>query len=111
MPSIVLMKKTKVNQWSSSFTLVFVNWDSAFDGHRYCDEGVNEPDLTNENRWFQGNNLFTQPQDPWSANATAVQYLDWAQQAYAANPDLVLSDMYANRFQVAGGKINRTDVG
>ncbi len=91
--------------------VVFVDWDSAFAGHRYCDEGIDEPDLTNENRWFQENNLFTRDQDPWSANAIAVQYLDWAQQAYTANPDLVLSSMYANGFQVAGGKINPTDVG
>ena len=91
--------------------VVFVNFDSAFAGHRYCDEGIDEPDLKNGNRWFQENGSFTRDQDPWSGNAIAVQYLDWAQQAYTANPDLVLSTMYANGFQVAGGKINPTDVG
>lgn len=40
-----------------------------------------------------------------------MQYLDWAQQAYAANPDVVLSDMNATAFQVTSGKINPTDVG
>ncbi len=32
--------------------VVFVNYDAAFEGHRFCEEGVIEPDNQNPNIWF-----------------------------------------------------------
>jgi hypothetical protein len=31
---------------------IFVDYDDAFDGHRFCEEGVTEPDYTREDTWF-----------------------------------------------------------
>ncbi|KAL8653408.1 MAG: hypothetical protein Q9226_003859, partial [Calogaya cf. arnoldii] len=35
-------------QWG----VVYVDYDSKFEGHRYCEEGVTEPDPNNPNTWF-----------------------------------------------------------
>jgi hypothetical protein len=42
------------NNWhaTTSPRVIFVNPDSAFDGHRFCEEGVVEPDGNNPNTWF-----------------------------------------------------------
>lgn len=53
MPSIAPARRIKGQ------SMVFLNWVSAFEGHRYCDVGFDEPDLTHKKRTFQDNILFS----------------------------------------------------
>lgn len=48
------IRKT-VDSINSKFTkdkLVFVDYDDEFDGHRFCEEGVVEPDYERQDSWF-----------------------------------------------------------
>lgn len=42
----------EVNRRFASPKVFFVDFDAAFDGHRFCEEGVEEPDYTRNETWF-----------------------------------------------------------
>lgn len=93
--------------------VVFVNYNDAFGGHRYCDVGLTEPDPgeTQEERWFQENWLFKQNSVPFSGNAIAVDYQSAAQSYLSATPTAVLSPTFETAFSIADGKIDITGSG
>ncbi|KAI0180856.1 SGNH hydrolase [Hypoxylon sp. FL1284] len=41
-----------VNAGFTSDKLLFVDYDAAFDGHRFCEDGVAEPDYDRDDTWF-----------------------------------------------------------
>ncbi|KAI0841696.1 SGNH hydrolase [Hypoxylon sp. FL0890] len=59
MNAMVLTVNAKIRQTvelvNSRFTkdkVIFVDYDSEFDGHRFCEEGVQEPDYGRTDTWF-----------------------------------------------------------
>ncbi|KAI1769198.1 SGNH hydrolase [Hypoxylon sp. FL1150] len=42
----------KINSRFTKDKLVFVDYDEGFDGHRFCEEGVKEPDYGRADTWF-----------------------------------------------------------
>ncbi|CAF9919227.1 MAG: hypothetical protein HETSPECPRED_003979 [Heterodermia speciosa] len=79
--------------------VVFVDYSPSFAGHRYCDEGIPEPDPTGSNpqRWFQENWLF-KPHAPYvfSGDAIATMYQSWAQTALDTDPSLQIAGLSGN---------------
>ncbi|KAI1200433.1 SGNH hydrolase [Nemania serpens] len=59
MNALVLAVNTKIQMTidiiNSNFTkdrVIFVNYDAAFDGHRFCEPNVTEPDYNRTDTWF-----------------------------------------------------------
>ncbi|OTB04954.1 hypothetical protein M426DRAFT_11045 [Hypoxylon sp. CI-4A] len=98
------IRKT-VEQINSKFTkdkVIFVDYDEEFDGHRFCEEGVKEPDYGRMDTWFflvggqdnardgaqskHASDLDTLPPssrlvDPWSCLEPAQRSGDWGELA------------------------------
>lgn len=106
-----------INTINEAFTeprVLFVNYDDAFDGHRFCEPTVVEPDYMRNDTWFflvggEDNDGSTMPHDPLPPNSTLVdpntcltaaeKSGDWGQQALCFmalaakdNPDLQTRD-------------------
>lgn len=103
----------RANEGDQRKPVVFVNYNDAFEDHRYCDVGLTEPDPgeTQEERWFQENWLFKQNSDPYSGNAIALDYQSAAESYLSATPTAVLSPTFQAAFGIANGKIDITGSG
>ncbi|KAL8791624.1 MAG: hypothetical protein Q9195_005773 [Heterodermia aff. obscurata] len=90
---------SRANDHDLRAPVVFVDYSPSFAGHRYCDDGIPEPDPSGSNaqRWFQENWLF-KPHAPYtfSGDAIATMYQSWAQTALAADPSLQISGLSSN---------------
>lgn len=73
--------------------VVFVDYSSAFNGHRYCEEGVTEPDPNNGNTWFfewetTDTTTIQATADQYPEGSIERQYADWIAQQRAEDGSL-----------------------
>ncbi len=78
---------------------VFVDISPSFNTHRYCDIGIDEPDLNNDMRWFQENWLFEQ-HTPYSGNNISNQYQTWAAQQVQSDPSYRVSNQFVSELSI-----------
>ena len=88
--------------------IIFVDYDDLYGGHRYCDVGIKEPDLEDENRWFQENWLFEQ-HAPYSGANDSQTFLNAANSALQSNSSLRLSTYWTNITGIKGGQVSVSD--
>lgn len=103
-----------INEAFTEPRVLFVDYDDAFDGHRFCEPNVVEPDYMRNNTWFflvggEDNDGSTMPHDPLPPNSTfidtdtclskAEESGDWGQKALCLmataakeDPELLLAD-------------------
>lgn len=93
----------RANNHDERKPVVFVDYNDAFSGHRYCEEGMKEPDPDNEDRWFQENWLFKQHQ-PYSANNISTYYQSLAAAGQNADPSITISS--ANKNVTTNGTVD-----
>ncbi|OAA54429.1 esterase [Cordyceps fumosorosea ARSEF 2679] len=64
-----------INEAFTEPRVLFVNYDDAFEGHRFCEPGVVEPDYMRNETWFflvggEDNDGSTMPHEPLPPNST-----------------------------------------
>ena len=91
----------RANKKDSRKPCVFVDISPGFSGHRYCDVGITEPDLNDDNRWFQENWLFEQ-HAPYSGNNLTKQYQAWAAQELQSNSTSRVSKQFMSELGIQG---------
>ena len=78
-------------------TQVYVDVSPTYNGHRYCDIGIQEPDPKianpNEQRWFHENWLFQQNLE-FSGSSDAIQWQTWAEQQLAIDLSLTVNNFF-----------------
>ncbi len=79
----------------------FVNYDAAFDGHRFCEQGVTEPQQPGQDRsntWaFQYNTPGGSLTDTVGFQGEGAEWVKEIQQAFAKDPSLTVNDAYAGQ--------------
>jgi hypothetical protein len=92
---------------SQGSRVIYVDYDAQYEGHRFCEEGVVEPDPANPNTWFfqkdtplegSSDTPTDYPEDPnfydevsqW-VNQTQAEHPDWTAASPVAGPRLPLS--------------------
>jgi hypothetical protein len=80
----------------------FVNYDMGFEGHRFCEQGVTEPQVGDEPRaetyFFQYNTPKDQlwgPDDMTPALGPAGDWMRWIAAAFEDNPTMQVNEYYA----------------
>lgn len=77
----------------------FVNYDAAFEGHRFCEQGVTEPSQPGEDRsntWvFQYNTPVGSLTDTVGLQGPVAEWIQEIKEAFAKDPSLKVNDAYA----------------
>lgn len=88
----------KPNYWPN---VQFINYDSAYDGHRLCENGVSEPqrgtqshDSHNKNAWIFQINKSRNQEDLAGGNDEGRQWAEWIHQAVSEHPELQVAPAY-----------------